>query len=573
MGRANEDAPRRGAHCADQLAYLAGEIHRRQTAPQVGDWLAQLAESPLAADPPSDSGTVIRELRRQFDKKTRLPQSLVEELSRAATLGEQTWVEARKANDFAMFRPRLQCMLELKRQEAAALGYTTTPYDPLLDDYEPHATTAEVSTVLAALRDALAPLVQEIMATGRQPDVSVLQREFPIDVQESFGKEISAAMGFNYDAGRLDTTTHPFCGGAGPGDVRITTRYNERDFGDAFFSILHEAGHGIYEQGLPREHFGLPTGEAVSLGIHESQSRMWENQVGRSRAFWEHVLPRAKRAFPAALGDASLENFYAAINVVQPSLIRVDADEVTYNLHILIRFELEQAMIEDRLQVGDLPAAWNEKYQQYLGLTPPNDAEGALQDVHWSAGLFGYFPTYSLGNLYAAQLFAQANADLGEQFAGFQRGDFAPLLAWLRDKIHRHGQRYAAAKLGAPGDRQTPVARCVDRADAVEIRGTLSPVTALPVLGVGGEPRVTKFTANSRSVFRQAGGYKSLEFNYPEGRTAFPAGRWPSQGWGRICSHGNYCSLSAMSHTTRFACRGGRRCRDCSAPCAKGGSR
>ena len=283
-----------GAHCADQLAYLAGEIHRRQTAPQVGDWLAQLAESPLAADPLSDSGTVIRELRRQFDKKTRLPQSLVEELSRAATLGEQTWVEARKANDFAMFRPRLERMLELKRQEAAALGYTTTPYDPLLDDYEPHATTAEVSAVLAALRDALAPLVQEIMATGRQPDVSVLQREFPIDVQESFGKEISAAMGFNYDAGRLDTTTHPFCGGAGPGDVRITTRYNVRDFGDAFFSILHEAGHGMYEQGLPREHFGLPTGEAVSLGIHESQSRMWENQVGRSRAFWEHVLPRAE---------------------------------------------------------------------------------------------------------------------------------------------------------------------------------------------------------------------------------------------------------------------------------------
>jgi carboxypeptidase Taq len=203
----------------------------------------------------------------------------------------------------------------------------------------------------------------------------------------------------------------------------------------------------MYEQGLPRDHYGLPTGEAVSLGIHESQSRMWENQVGRSRAFWAHALPRAARAFPEALGDASLEAFYAAINDVQPSLIRVDADEVTYNLHILIRFELERAMIEDDLQAADLPEAWREKYQQYLGITPPNDADGALQDVHWSAGLFGYFPTYSLGNLYAAQFFAQAGADLGDQDAAFRRGEFAPLLGWLREHIHQHGQRYTAAEL------------------------------------------------------------------------------------------------------------------------------
>jgi carboxypeptidase Taq len=338
-------------------------------------------------------------------------------------------------------------MLMLKRQEAAALGFTATPYDPLLDDYEPHATTAEVGAVLAGLRDALAPLVQEIVASGRRPDAAILKRSFAPAIQESFGQEISGAMGFDYTAGRLDTTAHPFCGGAGPGDVRITTRYNANDFGDAFFSILHEAGHGMYEQGLPREHFGLPTGEAVSLGIHESQSRMWENQVGRSRAFWEHVLPRARAAFPDALKEAKLDNFYAAINEVQPSLIRVDADEVTYNLHILIRFELERAMIEDDLQVAELPAAWREKYEKYLGITPPSDAEGALQDVHWSAGLFGYFPTYSLGNLYAAQFFAQANADLGDQQEAFRRGDFAPLLGWLRVHIHRHGQRYSASEL------------------------------------------------------------------------------------------------------------------------------
>jgi carboxypeptidase Taq len=439
--------PAAGAYRAEQGAFLAGEIHRRQTDPRVGEWLAALADSPLVQDPHSDAGTIVRQLQRQFDKKTKLPQSLVEELSRTATLGEQRWVEARKADDFGMFRPLLEKMVGLKRQEAAALGFTATPYDPLLDDYEPHATTAEVAAVLAGLRDALAPLVLQIVSSGKKPDSAALRREFSPAVQESFGKEISAAIGFDYNAGRLDTTAHPFCGGAGPGDVRITTRYNPRDFGDAFFSILHEAGHGMYEQGLPREHFGLPTGEAVSLGIHESQSRMWENQVGRSRAFWEHVLPRAGAAFPAALADVPLDAFYAAINEVQPSLIRVDADEVTYNLHILIRFELERAMIEDDLQVADLPGAWREKYQQYLGIAPPSDADGALQDVHWAAGLFGYFPTYSLGNLYAAQFFAQANSDLGDQQAAFRRGDFAPLLGWLREKIHRHGQRYTAGEL------------------------------------------------------------------------------------------------------------------------------
>ncbi len=436
-----------GGYRAEQLAYLAGEIHRRQIAPQVGEWLAELAESPLAADPHSDVGTVVRELRRQYEKKTRLPQSLVEALSRAATLGEQAWVQARKADDFAMFRPHLERMLELKRQEAAALGYTATPYDALLDDYEPHATTAEVGAALAALREALAPLVQEIIGSGRRPDTAVLAGDFPPSVQELFGQEISGAIGFDYSAGRLDTTAHPFCGGAGPGDVRLTTRYNPRDFADGFFSILHEAGHGMYEQGLPRAHYGLPTGEAVSLGIHESQSRMWENQVGRSRAFWEHVLPRAKAAFPTALADAAIDGFYAAINDVRPSLIRVDADEVTYNLHILIRFELERAMIEGDLQAGDLPGAWREKYRKYLGVEAPTDADGALQDVHWSAGLFGYFPTYSLGNLYAAQFFAKASEDVGDLASGFRRGEFAPLLAWLRENIHQHGQRYTAGEL------------------------------------------------------------------------------------------------------------------------------
>jgi carboxypeptidase Taq len=438
--------PAGGEYRAEQIAYLAGEIHKRQTAPRLGEWLAQLADSRLAADPHGDSGTIIRQLKREYDKKTRLPQSLVEELSRTAVLGQQLWVEARKADDFEKFQPILEKTLDLKRQEAAALGYEDTPYDALLDDYEPDAKTREVRTTLAALRDALTPLVEQIVASPRRPDRSILQRDFPIDAQEAFGKEAAAAIGFDFNAGRLDVTDHPFCGGAGPRDIRITTRYNTNDFGDAFFSILHETGHGLYEQGLPAEHFGLPTGEAVSLGVHESQSRMWENQVGRNQSFWELMLPQAQQTFPA-LKDLALDDFYFAVNDVQPSLIRVDADEVTYNLHILIRFELELAMIEDQLQAGDLPAAWREKYQRYLGVTPPNDADGALQDVHWSAGLFGYFPTYSLGNLYAGQFFAKAAADLGDVNAAFSRGEFRPLLDWLREKIHRHGQRWSANDL------------------------------------------------------------------------------------------------------------------------------
>ena len=438
--------PAGGEYRAEQIAYLAGEIHKRQTAPQLGDWLAQLAGSSLAADPHSDSGTVIRQLKREYEKKTRLPQALVEELSRTAVLGQQVWVEARKADDFKKFQPILEKTLGLKRQEAAALGYEDTPYDALLDDYEPDAKTAEVRTTLGALRDALTPLVEKIVASPRRPDRHILKRDFPIDAQESFGKEAAAAIGFDFSAGRLDVTDHPFCGGAGPRDIRITTRYNSNDFGDAFFSILHETGHGLYEQGLPAEHFGLPTGEAVSLGIHESQSRRWENQVGRSRAFWELMLPKAQQAFPV-LNGVSPDDFYFAINDVQPSLIRVDADEVTYNLHILIRFELELAMIEDQLQASDLPGAWREKYQRYLGITPPNDADGALQDVHWAAGLFGYFPTYSLGNLYAGQFFDKAKAELGDLNAAFRRGEFRPLLDWLREHIHRQGQRWSANEL------------------------------------------------------------------------------------------------------------------------------
>ena len=439
--------PAGGEHRAEQSTLLAGLIHQRWTDPAFGEQLGQLSESPLAADAHSDAGVVVRRLKRQRDKRVRLPQTLVEELARTAVLGQQAWQEAREKDDFPLFRPLLEKTIELKRAQAEALGYPQCPYDALLDDYEPEELTANLARVLAGLREKLVPLVAEIQQSGRRPNTAVLERTFPIDVQERLGREAATAIGFDFSRGRLDVTIHPFCAGLGPNDCRITTRYDERFFNAAFFGILHEAGHGLYEQGLPTEHYGLPLGEAISLGIHESQSRLWENLVGRSRAFWTHFYSRAQASFPAALGDVSCDEFYFAINDVRPSLVRVEADEATYNLHILIRFELERALMDGDLAAADAPGAWREKYRQYLGVIPPDDRSGVLQDVHWSAGLIGYFPTYSLGNLYAAQFFAQAKADVVDLEGAVARGDFQPLLAWLREKIHRHGQRWSAAEL------------------------------------------------------------------------------------------------------------------------------
>jgi carboxypeptidase Taq len=439
--------PAGGEYRAQQMSYLAGVIHKKQTAPEVGEWLNELASSPLAADPRSETGADIVNLKRDYDRKTKLPQVLVEELAKLSVLGQQLWVEARKANDFPRFRPLLERMVELKRQEAAAVGYEKEPYDALLDEYEPGAKTTDVARALAGLREQLVPLVAEIAASSRRPNLDALKGRYPIPLQEKFGRQATSAIGFDFQRGRLDVTDHPFCGGAGPNDVRLTTRYDENYLPGSFFSTLHEAGHGIYEQGLPGDRYGLPTGEAVSLGIHESQSRMWENFVGRSRAFWEHFFPQAQATFPDTLNNVSLDDFYFANNDVRPTLIRTESDEVTYNLHILIRFELELALVNDQLKVTDLPAAWNAKYQEYLGIVPPNDSDGVLQDVHWSGGAIGYFSTYSLGNLYAAQLFEAAARDLGDLHDMFRRGEFLPLRDWLRAHIHTHGRRYPAAEL------------------------------------------------------------------------------------------------------------------------------
>jgi len=436
-----------GEHRADQMTLLAGMVHQRLIEPQYGDSLGQLAESPLAADPHSDSGATIRRLKRQHDKKVKLPQSLVEELARTSVLGQQAWQEARQNDDFAAMRPWLEKTFALKRQEADALGYADRPYDALLDDYEPEERTSHVAEVLRRLREELVPLVEAIRGSARRPDTSILRRTYPTDAQKAFGRQAAEQIGFDFQRGRLDVTAHPFCAGLGPNDCRITTRYNERFFNESFFGILHEAGHGIYDQGLRTDQYGLPLGEAISLGIHESQSRLWENLVGRSWPFWEAFYPLAQQHFPAALGDVDPDDFYFAVNDVRASLIRVEADEATYNLHILIRFELEQALLDGDLPVADLPAAWNGKYRDYLGIEPSSDAAGVLQDVHWSAGLVGYFPTYSLGNLHSAQIFAAADAELGSLAQSFSQGEFQPLRQWLNEKIHQQGQRYSADEL------------------------------------------------------------------------------------------------------------------------------
>ena len=448
--------PKGGALRGEQMAFLASLAHQKFTDPKVGELLAAVEASELVRDPEANAAANARELRRAFDRATKIPQSLVEELARVTTQAQQVWEQAKKKNDYASFQPILAQVVKLKRQEADAVGFSGHPYNALIEEYEPGTTVAELKTLFADLTAELSPLVKKIVASPKQPDKSVLEREFPIDRQKVFAEAAAVAIGFDFAAGRLDTTAHPFCAGFGPGDCRITTRYNPRFFNEAFFGVLHETGHAMYEQGLPAEHFGTPLGVACSFGIHESQSRLWENQVGRGRPFWEHFFPRLRQTFPTALADVSPDAFHFAVNDVRPSLIRVEADEATYNLHIALRFELELALLSGDLTTADLPGAWNERFELLFGLKVPDDARGCLQDIHWSFGGIGYFPTYTLGNLYAAQLMDAARRDLGAALDDdFRRGEFGRLKGWLGTHIHRHGQRFRAGELcrratGAP---------------------------------------------------------------------------------------------------------------------------
>lgn len=441
--------PAAGAEARSLQQELLAELtHKARTEAAVGELLAACeADRALLADPAAAAN--LREMRRDFDRLTRLPAELVAEIARVGSQSQEVWKEARAKSDFKLFEPWLEKMFALARRKAECYGWARDgePYDALLDEYEPGAKAAEIEAVFTPLRTRLAGLVARL-AKGSPPADAVLNVKVPAPRQHAFGLRIIEAIGFDLKAGRLDVTTHPFCSGPAFGDTRLTTRYRDERFTDALFGTMHEAGHGIYEQGLPkRENFGEPLGDSISLGIHESQSRMWENFVGRSRPFWAWAWPIAGETFGEAVAPFSAEDMFRAANIVRPSFIRVEADEATYNLHVMLRFELERALLRGDLKVKDLPGEWNSRFKQYLGVDVPDDRRGCLQDVHWSFGLIGYFPTYTLGNLYAAQFWEKINADIPDLEARIGRGDFAALKAWLNEKIHAHGKRYRAAEL------------------------------------------------------------------------------------------------------------------------------
>jgi carboxypeptidase Taq len=425
---------------AEQAAALAAVAHRERTDPRQGDRLARLAAGRLAMAGTPDERATIRLLAKDFARQARLPPRLVAELARTRVEAQQAWAAARATSDWGMLEPWLRKMFDLKREQAACQEPDLDPYDALLDEYEPGGRWRAIAERFAGLRAGLVPLVQACATARRRPDDAVLRRSYPVEAQRRFVTQVAERIGFDFHRGRLDTTAHPFCSTMGPDDCRITTRWDERFLPTALFGVLHEAGHGLYEQGLRREWYGLPPGAAASLGIHESQSRLWENLVGRSRPFWEWCFPLARAAFPAALGDTSAAAVHEALLTVKPSFIRVEADEVTYNLHVMLRFDLERAVIQGDLPIGDLPAAWDERFEQDFGRRPTCAAEGVLQDIHWSAGLIGYFPTYALGNMYAAQLMAAAEEQVPGLEAGFAAGAFGDLLGWLRREVHAAGQ-------------------------------------------------------------------------------------------------------------------------------------
>jgi carboxypeptidase Taq len=441
--------PKAGAYRAEQLSQLAGLTHRLATAPEVGDWIKACEDSlPASADAEETAlrAANVREWQRDYDRATKLPARLVEDYARTTSLSRDAWAQARRDSNFAAFAPWLETILALSREQAECWGYATCRYDALLEGYEPGARAADLAPVFADLQKQLTPLLPALEKITSTIDPARLEGEYPVETQRLLNHEIAEAIGFDFEAGRIDITVHPFCTGMGPRDCRMTTRYNVRDFTSSLAGTMHEAGHGLYTQGLDAAHFGTPVGTYVSLGIHESQSRLWENQVGRSRAFWAHWYPRLRQIFPS-LKSLPLDEFWLLLNRVKPSHIRVDADEATYNLHIILRYEMEQKLVAGELPVADLPAAWNARFAELFGMPVPDDARGCLQDTHWSLGLFGYFPTYTLGTLNAAQLFAAARQQVAGLDAELERANYAPLLGWLREKIHRHGRRFSPPEL------------------------------------------------------------------------------------------------------------------------------
>jgi carboxypeptidase Taq len=429
-----------------QLGTVKQIAHEKYTSPEVGRLLDDL--SPLAEQlpPDSDDARLIHVTRRRYSQKTRIPARMVAERTQLTTAAFSAWQQARPENNFAKFLPHLEKIVDWKRRYAELFAPYDHIYDPLLDEYEPGMKTAQVQSIFAALRPQQVELLRAIASRPRVED-SFLRLAYPEQGQWDFGVEVITRFGYDWKHGRQDKSAHPFTTNIDRSDVRITTRFLPNLLSSALFSTTHEAGHAMYEMGVAPELMRTPIGDLVSLALHESQSRMWENLVGRSLPFWECFYPRLQQIFPAQLGKVDLQAFYRGINKVEPSLIRVEADEATYNLHIMLRLELEIAMMDGSVRLKDLPEAWNARMQAYLGVTPPNDTLGVLQDVHWSDGYIGYFPTYALGNLISAQLWERIQSDIPDLSDQIRQGEFSALLGWLRDKIHRHGSKFEAQEL------------------------------------------------------------------------------------------------------------------------------
>ncbi len=435
--------PKKGAEFrAQQIGTLSGMAHDLFVDDNLGNILSKL----LNADLSEVQKRNVEETLKDYTREKKYPTSFVEKMASVTSQTYQAWLKAREANDFKVFRPMLETMIDLKREEAAILTYENHPYDALMDMYEPGAKTAELDILFKEVRLNLVDFVKEI-AVKAQMRTDFLKRSFPYQQQWDFGIDVLKQMGYDFDAGRQDISPHPFTTNFSMHDVRVTTRVNENDFSTMLWSCIHEGGHALYEQGLLPEYYGLPMGEAVSLGIHESQSRLWENLVGRGFGYWKGKFPALKNIFPAQFGDVTVKEFYNGINKVQPSFIRVEADELTYHFHIMVRFEIEKGLMDKSLQVKDLSEIWNSRYKEYLGVTVPSDNKGVLQDIHWSHGSIGYFPTYSLGSFYSVQFFNRAAKEISGLNEQIEQGNLLPLREWLREKIHVHGRHYTAREL------------------------------------------------------------------------------------------------------------------------------
>jgi carboxypeptidase Taq len=435
----NKGAPAR----ARVLATMESLAHNKLTDPAIGDLIGELSDAGL--DP--DRAAHVRVLKRAYDKATKIPHDLIRELAEATGLAYHAWTQAKPASDFNMLKPHLEKLVVLMKEEADAIGWEDERYDALLDDYEPDVKTKEIEAMFSELVAGLRPVAETVLdAAGPKPEF--LFGEFDEGMQREFCRWLVDELNFDVAGGRLDESPHPFTTRIAGGDVRQTTRTDPQTILPAIYAAMHETGHALYEQNIPEELAGLPAGSVPSLGMHESQSRLWENQVGRSRSFTDWLLPHLKDRFPPELGAVTPDEFHRGVNHVERTFVRVEADEVTYNLHIILRLELELALFRDELAVADLPEAWNEAMERHVGIRPKDDTTGVLQDMHWSMGAFGYFPTYTLGTLYAAAFFDRARSDIDGLEDNIRAGDTTPLLEWLRSNVHQHAYRYSAKELG-----------------------------------------------------------------------------------------------------------------------------